>query len=396
MAKKIVRDYLIFRFISMLPISLMFATYVLFLKENQLALAEIGLINFAYMISIFLFEIPTGVVADIFGRKISILIGIVIVAVSLFVYFFSYSLSGFIIAEVIMALGSSFGSGALDAWVKDTLSQNGFNKSLGGVFSSGEIVTQSAVIIGGTAGALYANISLRNIWLISAVICIVILVPSYFLLKEDYFKKQKLTLSSGWRQMKQIAIDSIEYGYKKKTVWQLIVIYALFVFAVQSLNMQWALVAEQKAGTWVLSIIWPSICVFIMVGLVIAKKVMNKLGKEKIILLSSVLISGLLVIVLSRLSQVYLIFSFFLLHEVSRSMFRPAHKAMLHENIPSEKRATVASFAEMIAHIGAGAGWLLGGFLAESWSIGGCWLISGISLVLIAPLVIGIKSMKKQ
>ena len=272
MAKQIVRNYLIFRFISILPVSLLFATYVLFLKENQMTLMEIGFINVSYMLSIFLFEIPTGVVADIFGRKISILIGMAITSVSLLIYFFTYNFTGFIIAEVIMAFGTSFVSGALDAWVKDSLSHNGVNKKMGGIFSKGEILQQVAIIIGGTSGALLANVTLRYLWLVSALFSAISILPAYFLLKEEYFVRRSLTFKSSLTEIKKIATDSILHGFNNKIVRRLIIVSSLFLLTTQGLNMLWSLVAEERLGIWSLSFIWPGICLFVVVGLFITKK----------------------------------------------------------------------------------------------------------------------------
>ena len=94
-----------------------------------MSMAEVGIINFMFMVGIFFLEIPTGVVADLFGRKISVIWGVVFAGIGCFVYYFSYSFWLFVTAELVIALGHCFISGALDAWVKDSLDFNGYKKS---------------------------------------------------------------------------------------------------------------------------------------------------------------------------------------------------------------------------------------------------------------------------
>ena len=71
------------------------ATYALFLLSNGLTVLQMNLVNTAFMIGNFIFEIPTGVYADFFGRKKSYLIHAALLSLSGFIYFFSRSFCTF-------------------------------------------------------------------------------------------------------------------------------------------------------------------------------------------------------------------------------------------------------------------------------------------------------------
>jgi sugar phosphate permease len=71
---------------------------------------------------------------------------------------------------------------------------------------------------------------------------------------------------------------------------------------------------------------------------------------------------------------------FFLLHEVLRGVFGPIKDAYLHDNIPSEVRATVVSFESLAHHVGGAIGLMVTGFVAKQYGIPAAWLLSGIAL----------------
>ncbi|MFH1212214.1 MAG: MFS transporter, partial [Candidatus Woesearchaeota archaeon] len=68
-----------------------------------------------------LFEIPTGAVADIYGRKFSVLLGTIIEGIALISIFFLHNYYALLFAFAMIGLGSTFGSGASEAWIIDLI-----------------------------------------------------------------------------------------------------------------------------------------------------------------------------------------------------------------------------------------------------------------------------------
>ena len=77
----------------------------------------------------------------------------------------------------------------------------------------------------------------------------------------------------------------------------------------------------------------------------------------------------------------------FYAHEIVRGVYRPYTNAVLQENIPSDKRATVESFVSMMRTGAAALGLVLGGWAAESLSIEIAWILSGTVIIVFLPLV---------
>lgn len=394
MAKKIVRNYLIFNFLFSFSHAFAFPVYVLFLKDNSLNMTEIGLVNLIYMIAMFVLEVPTGVAADFFGRKISVVVGTFITGIAFLCYFFSHGLFGFMLSETIMAIGACFISGALDAWVKDTLDYNGYEGKIGAIFSKSEIVINLAVMASGVIGAIIGNYSLRMPWLIGAIGIFICGILSMWLLKEEYFKKKQLSWKESFRGMKKICSDSVGYGYKNKFVWGLIVCHTIFVLAVQPINLQWTLVMEKEIGLWIIPFAYLGFQLLSLAGTMIVLKLIEKKVDEIKILTISQIFNGGWIILAALSPWPYFMFSFFLLHEFSRSMYNPVQRALLQENIPSDMRATIGSFDSMIVKVGAGVGWMAAGILADKMEFRGCWIISGIIFFCVIPLALRLRKKK--
>ena len=83
---------------------------------NPLQLVLVGTVVEA---SYFLFEIPTGVVADVYSRRLSILIGLVLTGISFIVVGAIPHFDTILLAQVIWGMGATFLSGATQAWIAD-------------------------------------------------------------------------------------------------------------------------------------------------------------------------------------------------------------------------------------------------------------------------------------
>jgi MFS family permease len=85
---------------------------VLFYKDNGLEMRHVFILQAIYSVAIVVLEIPSGYVADVLGRKITLVIGTILGFLGFLSYSFSYGFIGFLIAEVILGLGQSLISGA--------------------------------------------------------------------------------------------------------------------------------------------------------------------------------------------------------------------------------------------------------------------------------------------
>ncbi len=116
--QRIIRVYVATNALFTLSASLIWAVNTLFLlRAGGMSFALVFVINAVYTASQMLFEVPTGVIADTMGRKLSFLLSIGILVLSTLVYVLSAQLHwgfwGFVVGSVLIGLGFTFQTGAV-------------------------------------------------------------------------------------------------------------------------------------------------------------------------------------------------------------------------------------------------------------------------------------------
>lgn len=142
------------------------ATSAAYLASRGLGLGEIAALK-SLQAAIFLFcEFPTGIFADLAGRWISLLLGILTSAGGFLLFYFSSSFAGFLCAEALTALSLCFWSGAYEAFVIERASLEAEEGAIDGYFHLNHSVSQIGVLVAGVLGGLVGAKSLALPYLI--------------------------------------------------------------------------------------------------------------------------------------------------------------------------------------------------------------------------------------
>ncbi len=395
MVKKTINHYLVFTAIFNLASSATFVTYALFLKSHGLNYLQINLVNFVFMLCVTLLELPTGIFADLFGRRYSLLWGCLLFVPSNLIYYFSKSFGGFICAEICGALAVTFMSGALDAWLKDSLDYHGFQGNLAEVFSKSEIVRNAMIIGGSLTGSYIAQFNLAIPWLLAACGALLSALYLRFFFQEQYFCRKNLTWATGWQKIKSHLKESLSVPLGNKLIILLISVDFGLILAYQAPNMFWTIVLEKYLhNTFTIGKVWAFIPVVCLIGAYCGGKLSNIFSSKKIIGLN-ILVIGLCLLIASRAGSVYMVVIFFAAHECGRGMMGPVRRAYINKHLPAKERATILSFDSMISHLGAALGLLISGLIAKSYSIESAWLVSSILIIWQFSLVILLPNGKK-
>jgi DHA3 family tetracycline resistance protein-like MFS transporter len=147
--------YLFIEFSASAFFSMMFVVTSLYeATVAGLTPVQLILVGTTLEISAFLFEVPTGIVADVYSRRLSIIIGYVLMGLGFFVEGFFPAFLPILLAQVIWGLGYTFTSGATQAWISDEVGEESANK----LFMRGTQVGLFASLIGmGAAMLVGAN-----------------------------------------------------------------------------------------------------------------------------------------------------------------------------------------------------------------------------------------------
>ena len=109
---------------------------------------QLVLVGTTLEIAIFVFEIPTGVVADVYSRKLSIIIGWLLVGLGFLVEGSFPWFGPILLAQLIWGIGYTFTSGATQAWITDEIGE----ASAGKAFIRANQVGVFAALLGTVAG----------------------------------------------------------------------------------------------------------------------------------------------------------------------------------------------------------------------------------------------------
>src|SRR5919109_1370307 len=148
-ARGVQRTYLLLTLLTTLAASFIWGVNTLFLLDAGLSNAEAFAANAFFSLGQLAFEVPTGVVADTRGRRLSFLLGAGTLLASTLLYLFMWQVQapfiGFAAASILLGLGFTFFSGATEAWLVDALSASGFDGNLESVFGRAQVVAGAAM-----------------------------------------------------------------------------------------------------------------------------------------------------------------------------------------------------------------------------------------------------------
>lgn len=168
----------------------------------------------------------------------------------------------------------------------------------------------------------------------------------------------------------------------------------VIVMCVQSLNMQWQIRFVRDFGfdTGILGWVFAGISLFVMVGSFLSRWFALLVKNEKRALILSQVVSCVGILGAALTLGPLVVLPVFFFHEIGRGMIAPLKRAYINKRIPCKQRATIISFDSMITYAGAFVGLVVGGRLAESYSINVAWAASGIVLAIAVPIFLALKN----
>src|ERR687890_1130048 len=160
-ATQVQRTYLLLTLLSTLAGSFIWGINTLFLLDAGLNNAEAFAANAFFTVGMVIFEVPTGVVADTWGRRTSYVLGAGTLLLSTLLYLLMWRthapLWGWAVASILLGLGFTFFSGATQAWLVDALAFAGVKEKLEAVLARGQVVGGAAMLTGSVAGGFIAQ-----------------------------------------------------------------------------------------------------------------------------------------------------------------------------------------------------------------------------------------------
>src|SRR5918997_7222957 len=161
LARRVQRTYLTLMLGNTLAASFIWGINTLFLLDAGLSNLEAFAANAFFTAGMVVFEVPTGVVADTWGRRTSYLLGTLTLSGSTFLYYLLWVGEGafwlWAAVSMLLGLGFTFFSGAVEAWLVDALHFAGYEGGLETILGRGQVIAGIAMLGGSVAGGVIAQ-----------------------------------------------------------------------------------------------------------------------------------------------------------------------------------------------------------------------------------------------
>ena len=382
-----VRIYCIIQFLSSFAFGAIIPVYVLYYRHFDLNLFQIALVAAVFEASILIFEMPTGLIADIYGRKISVILSALTLFISGLIFINFPNLYGFIIAEVIMGLGESLKSASLEAWVVDSLKHQGKDQNVKDAFSEGKRFYYGGRLLGFVGGGYLGSLNIRYIWHPFVIVFLITFLFLIFFMKEEYELK-KTASAPIIKRIKDTIRQSIKVIKTERIIYALLILAFFFEFSLETISQFWQvhfsenlLIKTQYFG-WIVAI--SSFLVILFVNRV--TKLYESLRKETTLLIIIKSIFGLSLLLVALTYNPLIAIVFFIIIQTLEGFSGPIFLDIFNKYIPSEQRATLLSFKSLTGSSGEVLSGLCIGVIALKFGLRPTFGLG--TLVLFAGLVI--------
>lgn len=374
-------------FMSMLFIYPIF--YVLYFRELGFSLAQIGFLASAYSVGLLIFEIPTGAIADIWGRKISTILGWLLAGIAMIAVMFTENFYLILALFFIRGAVGTLRSGAEDAWIVDLLKHKKRKELIHDFYSKRQSFYSAGVVVAGIMGAFLVKVfGLRIIWPVTGII--MILTAIVFLFGQEHFVKFKKVQGIVQRAKAVFShsMKSINYSMKHNVISLLIFSGMICMIVVAfAYDLTWFPFLQNLGFKehWFGYLISAS-CVLGIFIPYFTKALSIKAGgyKRYLIFILSLQVFLLLSVLFAKWMLMAVVI--YLLFMISFDFYGPVRVAYYQHFLPSRMRATIDSFRSMLFSIVEIIAFPLAGFVADkigpqiTIAIGGVILIPAILL----------------
>jgi MFS family permease len=381
------RTYLVLMLGNTLAASFIWGINTIFLLDAGLTNLEAFAANAFFTAGMVLFEVPTGIVADTVGRRASYLLGTVTLALSTLLYVLLWEVGApfwqWAVASMLLGLGFTFFSGAVEAWLVDALAATGFTGQLETVFGRGQVVSGVAMLSGSAAGGLIAQVSSLGVpFVLRGVVLVAMFAVAFRMMHDVGFTPAPR--GQPVAEIRRIASASIEFGWRVPAVKWLMLqglfaggvgFYAFYALQPYLLELYGDPEAYQIAGLVAAIVAGAQI-----LGGLAAPRIRRLFRRRTSALIATAALSTVTLALIGAIENFWVVLALIVVWGLLFAATMPIHQAYLNGMIPSQQRATIISFDSLMNSTGGVWSQPVLGRAADVWGYAPSYLLgAGIS-----------------
>ena len=382
--------YMIAAFFGGLTSTIVFTTSTIYRVEmvglNPLQLVLVGTTLEA---TAFLFEIPTGVIADVYSRRLSTIIGMIVIGVGFTIEGIAPLFSFVLISQVVWGVGWTFISGASDAWITDEVGIEGVGK----LFLRARQLRLTGNLIAIPISVWVANLSLAYPFFLGGGLRVLLGIFLILTMPETGFKARPKEERESWGDM----FSTVRSGIRQIRGRQVLTIYVLIGLIVGLYSEGWdrlsgAHLLENFTFPAIGNLNWGSIEWFgalnvlsLLVGIAVNEIANRRIGTAPNLWLTrslQMLYAGMVaaMVTFALTNNFYLAIGLILAFDTLRGLTFPLTSTWLNKHIDSEVRATVLSMTNQLDALGQFTGGPVIGLIGRLRSLRAAIVSAGLVL----------------
>ena len=331
-----------------------------------------------------IFEVPTGIVADMWGRRTSFLWGTITLAATTALYVLLWQMEAplweWAVVSLLLGLGFTFFSGATEAWLVDALDATRAEGPLESVLARGQVITGIGMLTGSIGGGYLAQAtSLGMPFVVRAAVLVLMFGIAFATMHDIGFTPKRD--ARPWAEIKGIAADSIEYGWRVPTVKYLMLaapftggvgIYVFYALQPYLLELYGDPKAYGIAGLAAAIVAGSQI-----LGGMATPYIRRLFRLRTSALIAAESLSVLALVLIGLIEDFAAVIGLIAAWGLLFAAAMPIRQAFLNGLIPSQQRATILSFDSLMSSSGGVAAQPVLGRAADVWGYPASYLLSG-------------------
>jgi len=389
------RTYYVLMLGNTLAASLIWGINTIFLLDAGLSNLEAFAANAFFTAGMVVFEVPTGVVADMWGRRVSFLLGTVTLAVTTGLYVLLWQIEAafwlWAVVSLLLGLGFTFFSGAVEAWLVDALAATGFEGTLESVFARGQVLTGVGMLTGSIAGGYIAQATSLGVpFVVRAAVLALMFAFAFVMMRDVGFTPKRE--GSPLAEIRGIAANSIEYGWRVPAVKYTMLaapftggvgFYVFYALQPHLLDLYGDPEAYGIAGLVAAIIAGAQI-----LGGVAAPWIRKLFQRRTSALVAAEAVSVLALAGVGLIASFWVVIGLIVVWGLAFAASMPIRQAYLNDQIPSQQRATILSFDSLMSSSGGVAAQPVLGRSADVWGYPASFLLSAGISALSLPFIL--------
>lgn len=393
-AGRIVKTYVSLTLLSTFASSFIWGINTLFLLDAGLTITQAFTANAFFTAGQVLFEIPTGVVADTRGRRMSFLLGTATLFATTLAYLWLWQIKGpfwaWAVVSALLGLGFTFFSGATEAWLVDGLRGVGFKEELDGVFAKGSIAAGIAMLTGTVSGGVVAQFTNLGAPYIMRIVALgLTFLIALLLMHDEGFKPKART--SFFNEVRDVVSESVEFGLRSAPIrWMMlsaifsggVAIYAFYAMQPFLLELYGESGGYTIAGASAAVVAGAQI-----VGGLLVPYAGRLFKKRTSLLIAGMVVSVATLVLISFAGSFWIVITLLALWSIVFASIGPIRQTYINGIVPSAQRATVLSTDNLMNSAGGALSQPALGKVAEVWGYPASYLGSAVFQFFAIPLL---------